>query len=179
MPQTLLGLCAVLIFSIFALGQHRSKADLEDTAMAREIENAAADFARKRLGEITRFAFDNADVGSLDIRQSTAGLTPIAGLGVDTIDGESFSPAVGLDDVDDFIGTRNQTFPLNWIDLRFTTTVEVDYVDPADTANTAVSPTLAKRVTITVTESDLPEGRPPVTVRLSKVVTPVWTRLHR
>ncbi len=63
MSQTIFAIAAILVFSIFALNQHRAHAAAERTAMGSEVELAATDVARAALIEATSLAFDEALMG--------------------------------------------------------------------------------------------------------------------
>ncbi len=173
MPQVLLTVVAILVFSIFALQQHESNKRLEQVAIGSEVELAATEVAREQLIAITSLAYDEADVGSTALRTDETGLSAI---GPDS--GESSSSQ--YDDLDDFHG-HEQNFSVDWHGsaLDFTARSEVRYVDPATPSNTSTNPTLAKEVVVIVSEVNAdPAGREQVTVRLHQVLTPAWSLIH-
>lgn len=177
MPQTLLSLGALLVLSTFALGQQRHEASLDQRAQVQEIEMAATDLARSWLAAATEPAFDEADVGRPGIRHTTTGLTAPDGLGTD----EPAENAPGVfDDVDDFHGlTRADS--VRWHDgfLPFDVALSVRYVDPTAPDAGAGTPTLAKEITVLVSERATgPLQRRPVVCRLRAVVSPAAQRLR-
>jgi hypothetical protein len=169
MPQTLLSLCATLVFSIVALNQNRHGSSLERAAVGREVERAALTLARERLGAALGHAFDEADVGQAALRTSTLGLTAPAALGPDA--GEA-SPAA-YDDVDDFDGlTAVAAVEVDGGAVDFDVTVAVRYVEPGAPETAAAAAALAKEVTVTVRERTAgATARPPVAGTLRAVVT--------
>lgn len=169
MPQTLLALVAILVFSFFALSQHEAKADAEQFAITAEVEFAAGRLARQRLATVLALDYDEADVGVPRARTSTTGLST---LGPD--DGIAFETAEAqYDDVDDFHG-RQRTVSADWMDesLAFFDSVSVRYVDPATLAPVA-GPTLAKEVTVVVRAAPAGFiGTPEIAATLNQIVTP-------
>lgn len=174
MPQTLLAVAALLIFSFFALGQHRSGAAVDAGGVRAEMELAVTEAARERLLAVTRLAFDEADVGSPMLRTSVTGLATIAELGPDA--GEA--DASGFDDVDDYDGHADTLTVLRGAEpVRFAVRYAVRYVRADDPRVAAGSRTLAKEVTVWATEAD-PLGGKPVEASLTHVLTPVWRTAH-
>ncbi len=177
MPQTFLALVAVFILSSYSLGQARNSAAVAQNAVQREVELAAADVARTHLANITDRLFDEADAGRTSLRFSTAGLTRLIELGPD---GDE-TAASTFDDVDDFHlpdGT-SVADSIEWDGrvLRFSVTTHVRYVEPSNPEVAAGSPTLAKEIVVTVTESNSGAlGRRPVTGTLRSVVSAVAQR---
>jgi len=162
-----------LLFSFFALSQHKANERLEQTAIGSEVELAATDVARDQLMLITSHAYDEADVGSSALRTDISGLSAI---GPDT--GESDNSL--YDDIDDFHNYID-TLSVNWYgqNIEVRATAEIRYVDPNDPDQTSASPTLAKEVVVIVAELDLtPPGRAQVVVRLVQVLTPAWKTIH-
>lgn len=174
MQQTLLALCAVLVFSYFALTRHGDDAALERRTVSDHIEQAAEDVARARLAELSRLAFDEDDIGSARIRTTP----PVRPLGADP--GED-TPAT-FDDVDDAIsyaavvGTpeiRAVQIAGGTVELQVVVTAR--YVQPTNPGAASGSPTLAKEVAVQVTEALAPgqqTRRVPVSVTLRSVFTP-------
>ncbi|HEX8384694.1 MAG TPA: hypothetical protein VF576_00840 [Rubricoccaceae bacterium] len=165
MQQTLLALCAVLVFSIYALNQHRDDAAFERSAVTSESEGAAAEVARGRIAAAERLAFDEQDIGRTGIRltPSTSAIGP---------DGDETEAAL-FDDLDDLNGlVEERSAQAGDGLLRFTVTYAVRYVAPATLA-AAATPTLAKEVHVRAVEVTTGRtDRPPVSVDLRKVFTP-------
>lgn len=166
MPQTLLALCALLIFSVYALSRHRDDAGLERRAVSDELELAAAGLLRERLAALDLLAFDEADVGRTSIRT----VPPAGPLGLDA--GETATgPFDDIDDVDGLVESRAAQTGVGTVlfDVRYA----VRYVDPADPATPSATPTLAKEVSVQATEVAAgPTERPPVSATLRRVFTP-------
>lgn len=166
MPQTLLALAAIFAFAFLALGRQRHDNDVERRAISVETEQAAADVARSRMSDLSTYAFDEQDVGRTGIRTqpSSAALGPDAGE----------SSASDYDDVDDWNGFATGTAVAVGADsLRFAERVAVQYVRNEDPSTPSASATLTKEVLVEVTEVlPLQSDRPPVVVRLRRVVTP-------
>ncbi len=173
MPQTLLAIAAILAFSLFAINQHKANADLEQTAIASEIELAATDVARDRLVTITSLVYDEADIGRTELRRDETGLSAV---GPDA--GESSMNL--FDDLDDFHGFID-TLSVDWhgTPLSFAVTASIRYVEPNQPDVTSGTPTLAKEVAVSVAEirADNAE-RAGVFATLIHVVTPAWTTMH-
>ena len=172
MPQTLLALAAILALSTFALGQQRHTSSLDRGAQQREVDLAATDLARSWVGGIMELAFDEADVGQNGVRFTTDSLSTTMGPepGEFTIN--------DYDDVDDFHLLTNDppyadSVAWDGSALPFTVTVTVDYVDLTDPDTPVGTPTLAKRVAVTVRErADAPLGRPLALATLRGIVSP-------
>lgn len=173
MPQTLLAIAAILAFSLFAIGQHKANAELEQTAMASEIELAATDVARDRLVAIASLVYDEADIGRTDLRRDATGLSAIGpDAGESTID--------LFDDLDDFHGFVD-TLSVDWhgAPLSFAVTANIRYVDANQPDVTSGVPTLAKEIAVSVAEiGNAIAERPGVQATLVHVVTPAWTTMH-
>lgn len=169
MQQTLLALCAVAVFSIYALNSTRDEAAMEMRAVTSEGEHAAEAVARERLAFAERLAFDEQDIGR------TAGIRiapPTSVLGPDADE----TTAALFDDLDDLHGlteTRTADAVGGAGTLLFDVSYAVRYVVPSSLADSAV-PTLAKEVSVTVVEarSGATRGRPEVRATLRKVFTP-------
>jgi hypothetical protein len=181
MGQTLLVVVAILVFSIFALNQHRARASAEHTAMGSEVELAATDLARTRLVEATALAFDEVLIGATGFQTDPNTLTLASAFGPTGDPGEDGTAPP--DDVDDLAGTSAVVTTLrdglSGREMRFTVTYAVRYV-LADAPGTGASErTLAKEVSVTVVENVATQTeRPPVRCTLSQVVTPAWRTLH-
>ncbi len=173
MPQTLLALCAILVFAIYSLNSTRNEAASERRSVTFGAEEAAATTARARLAAAERLAFDEEDVGRTD--RGIRILPPASLVGPDA--GET--DATMFDDLDDFDGLTETRTTLAGSDressgrtLDFAVTYRVRYVNPATLA-AAGGPTLAKEVSIHVEEVTTGRtGRPAVVVDLRKVFTP-------
>lgn len=174
MQQTLLAIVAILVFSFFALNQHRAQASVERTAVGSEIEALAADVARARLVELTSLAYDEADVGRSDLRNNPSGLSTTLGP-----DGGETTASL-YDDLDDYTGQiENHIAEWEGTDVPFTIVIFVRYVDPDRPSQTATSPTLAKEIVVTVQETGATaQGRQAAMSSLRQVVTPAWRTMH-
>ena len=171
MQQTLLALCGLLIFSIYALGRHQADARVERDAVAGEVELMVTEQARALLTRIVALPYDEADVGATVPRVNTTGLS--VRLGRDSLE----STPAAYDDVDDWNGFTNPALLATWdggtgATHTLTASVVVRYVNPTNPTATAASPTLAKEVVVTVREAQPPAGRPAATATLRQVVTP-------
>lgn len=169
MQQTLLALCAVAVFSIYALNSTRDEAAMEMRAVTSEGEHAAESVARDRLAFAERLAFDEQDIGR------TAGIRinpPTSALGFDT-DEVALADADDLDDLYRQTEQRAADAVGGAGTLLFDVSYAVRYVVPASLASSGV-PTLAKEVTVTVVEtpSATTRGRPQIRATLRKVFTP-------
>lgn len=169
MQQTLLALCAVAVFSIYALNSTRDEAAMEMRAVTSEGEHAAESVARDRLAMFERLAFDEQDIGR------TSGIRinpPTSAIGPD-IDELALADFDDLDDLHGFAEARTADAVGGAGTLLFDVTYAVRYVVPSSLAVSAV-PTLAKEVTVTVIEtpSATTRGRPQVRATLRKVFTP-------
>lgn len=172
MPQTLLALAAILLFSFFALSQHTATADAGRFAITGEVEMAAARLARQRLATVTARAFDEADVGTNRVRTEPTGLSPLGpddGVLTETSEAD-------FDDVDDAHGAPARLVVAPWMDeaIAFTDSVSVRYVTVGASGITgAAGPTLMKEVTVTVRAAPTGfVGQPQTAAVLSQVVTP-------
>ena len=172
MPQVLLAVCAILVFSFFALSQHRANKHIEEIAIASEIELAATDAARDKLTDITSYPFDEDDIGRTGLRTDPAGLSAI---GPDA--GETDQSL--FDDMDDFDGFLD-SLSVEWYGtpLQFVITADVRYVDPFQPDVGVAGPSLAKEIAVTVMEQDVSADRPRVMARLIQVVTPAWKTMQ-
>jgi len=170
MPQTLLALVAILIFSFFALSQHGATADVEQFAVTAEVELAAQRLARQRLAEVLARAFDEADVGLDRARVTPNGLSalgPDDGVLTETTEAD-------YDDVDDFHGAGALPVVAAWMDesIDYWQTTTVRYIDLATGAPSA-TPTHAKEVTVEVRAAPVGfVGAPQIAATLSQIVTP-------
>lgn len=172
MPQTLLALAAILMFSFYALSQHSASADVERFAISGEVEMAASRLARQRLATVTARAFDEADVGESRVRTDPNGLSA---LGPDDGFATEITEA-DYDDVDDGHGAPSRVVAAPWMDeaIAFTDSVSVRYVTVGASGVTAsTTPTLMKEVTVVVRAA--PQGfvgRPEIAATLSQIITP-------
>lgn len=175
MPQTLLALAAILMFSFFALSQHEASADAERFAITGEVEMAAGRLARQRLATVLSRKYDEADVDTDGTRTDEVGLSTVLGPD-DGVTSELVE--ADFDDVDDFHGRPAQVASAPWMDesIAFTDSVAVRYVT-VDVGTvgvaTSASPTLMKEVTVVVRAA--PQGfvgTPGIAATLSQIVTP-------
>lgn len=172
MPQTLLALAAILLFSLFAMSQHTATADAGRFAITGEVEMAAARLARQRLATVTVRAFDEADVGQDRVRTEAIGLSPLGpddGVLLETSEAD-------FDDVDDDHGAPARVALAPWMDesITFTDSVSVRYVAVGPSGiSPSATPTLMKEVTVIVRAAPTGfVGTPTVAAVLSQVVTP-------
>ena len=178
MPQTLLALAAVVVFSLVAFNQQRADNDVETDAISLAADLAAADLAEERMAEVLlAHAWDEEDTGWTVLRTAP----PSSGIGPDNnADGNETGPA-DFDDIDDFDGLMT-TYdrPAGTGTLAFRDSVSVVFVDPAapDSETPSPTPTLAKRVEVFVAEVGA-QGRRGATVRLRRVATSADHAPHR
>lgn len=154
MQQTLLALGALLIITTISMNQQRSIFMLQRTAYVRELEAAAHDYARLRLGEIAGLWFDETRVGATTLNTDTDDLTFSTSFGTES--GET-APNF-FDDIDDFEGFVDSTVvhSLSNETYRLRERFDIQYIDPA---NPGMVPgpgvrTLTKRVIITVESAE-------------------------
>ena len=178
MQQTLLALCAVLVFSIYALNSTRDEAATEIRSVSSGADEAATTVARARLAVAARLAFDEQDIGrttggstgGIRTTPSTSAIGPDAG----EADMSTFDD---LDDLDGFTETRAgeagtvRTAAGASGTLEFALTYRVRYVDPASPTVTAGAPTLAKEIWIRAEEVGA-RGRAASRFDLRRVYTP-------
>ena len=146
MQQTMLALGALLILVTLTLNQQRSAFLLQKNAYLREMETAAADFAKKRLHEISIKDFDEARTGMTILDPGLTDLTTFANFGADP--GENVYDFFTLDDIDDFHGHADTTLHLlNGEEFQIVANYDVRYVKP-DGDESLTGPTLAKEVTV-------------------------------
>ena len=152
MQQTILALGALLIITMLAVQQQRASFINLEGVYIREIENAAADFAKKRSEEIiSGAAFDETRTGSTDLDVDTSTLTGIGALGPDATENDIAS----FDDIDDYHGYTEQVVHVLSADsFRFDVSYTVEYVNPSSPSSTPTGPTLAKELTIMVLSQD-------------------------
>ncbi len=173
MPQTLLVVASVIVLSLFGLNRHRAELADERAGIGLEIEGAALAVGERWTGIARDLAFDEADVGSAQIRLAgnVTGLS--ATLGREA--GESLADLTTLDDVDDLngLGTTETTAAGSGV-VSFTVTARAKYAVPRTWADSpSNAPTTAKIVEVVVTEVTTGTtgttgvtGRPPVRVTL-------------
>ena len=150
--QTMLAMGALLLLTTLSLNQQKSIFLLQKGAYVRELESAAADWAKVRLHEIAELeAFDEARQSMTVLDTDTDDLTLPLALGPET--GET--DVADYDDIDDYDGytedfthtLSNESYPLRAI---FT----VRYVDPLTADTTSLSRTLAKQIIAHVISRD-------------------------
>ena len=163
----MLALGALLILVTLSLNQQRSAFLVQRSAYLREMESAAADYARMRLHEITEKEFDENRVGMTVLDTGTSDLTPFTSFGVDG--GEDPTDPLTFNDIDDFHAFSDTTnHVLNNETFRLRSTYSVQYVEPDDGSSSAV-PTLAKEFTIDVETLDA-IGEARARVRFQEVI---------
>lgn len=123
----------------------------------KEIENAAADYAKKRTEQIINsVAFDESRLGSTDLDVDTGTLTSIISLGPES--GEN--DVADYDDLDDYHEFEEDVVHVLSADsFRFNVSFEVNYINPASPSASPTSPTLAKEFSILVLSQDSLGGR--------------------
>ena len=168
MAQVVYCLVAIVVLALFSLSRHETQAADERVLLGREVESAALEVAERWAARVKDRAFDEADVGSSEIRlDRTDDLTPPSLFGAALAAEVLEAPAHGLDadrfdDVDDFDGVSG--VDTLWVGpdradpLLFQVDLAVGYVDPASGAPSA-APTLAKEVTVDVL-GPIVRGRP-------------------
>lgn len=181
MPQTLLALAGLLVFSSYALSRHQADNDVELRSIASEAELAASDLAEDYMARVLQLAWDEADITSPTPR--SAPLPPPARLGPDPDPSTGGVEAydAGYDDIDDYADgeVRRESASIG-VDgrLAFAVSVDVVYVNPSAPDSVSNDPTLAKLVTVSAEEVGAAGGRR-ARVRLQRVVTPVGHAAHR
>ena len=169
MQQTLFVLGSLLIIMVITINQQRSIFMFQRNAYIREMESAAADFAKQRLEEISNtVVFDESRVGVVNFTTSTSDLTNSASFGLDG--SESYASLPTLDDLDDYDGYNETRLHIVRQDtFQFQAAYSVQYVDPSNPSNTVTSPTLAKEITATVISLN-PIGALTASVTFSKTL---------
>ncbi|HEX9951591.1 MAG TPA: hypothetical protein VGB53_07470 [Rubricoccaceae bacterium] len=177
MPQTLLVVASVILLAVYSLNRHRSIAADERSAIGREVEAAALDVGERWTGLARDLAFDEADVGAVQMRLqgNVAGLTATPGREA----GETLADVTTLDDVDDLDGLSvTQAAAAGEGAVSFTVTARVRYAVPGTWVPTS-APTTAKIVTVEVRELTTgPTQRPPVALTLPVRVSAALQFVH-
>ena len=166
MQQTIFALAAILSFAYLSLGRQRHDNDVERRAIEVEAARAAADVVQLQMTTLERLAFDEGDTGVKAVRTEPSELS----LGIDA--GESSTAE--FDDVDDWNGYEEVVaVPAGRDSLRFTLSVDVQYVKDLQPSKPSHSHTLTKELVVSVVEV-VPSAtdRPPTQARLRRVVTP-------
>lgn len=163
----MLALGALLILVTLTLNQQRSAFLLQKNAYLREMESAAADFAKKRLHEISIKDFDEARTGMTVLDPGLTDLTTFANFGTDP--GENAYSELTLDDIDDFhLHVDTTAHELNNEQFQIRAEYAVRYVQPNGEVSTT-GPTLAKEVTVDARTLDT-AGAARAHVRFQKVI---------
>lgn len=150
--QTMLAMGALLILSTLSINQQKSIFLLQQGAHVRELESAAADWAKVRLHQIADGeAFDETRLSMTVLDTGTGDLTAPAALGADA--GES---VVGdFDDIDDYDGfVEDVTHTLSNETYALRATYTVRYVDPLTADTSSAARTLAKQIIADVVSRD-------------------------
>ena len=179
MYQTLFALAAVVAFAYYAQGRQRTDNDVERNAIAIEADLAAADLAEARMAEVYDLAWDEEDTGEESKPKRSVRAVPGSGIGPDfNAYGDETSPDL-YDDLDDVHrDSTREAVEVGAGALHYTVVTTVGYANEAQPSQDSPGnlPTRAKWVRVRVREV-LPEGgvtgRPPVDVRLRKVLTRV------
>lgn len=174
MKQTLLAFLAMAIFSLLAFQQQRASLRVHGQVYGRDIERAAMDFAVQRMAEIEARAFDEVDTTNPELRVDLAGLT--GNLGPDP---DEFGPDT-FDDIDDFDGYGGTfTHLFNGALYTFELAVDVRHVSLSDPRVVLTSgASLAKEVTITISEPTPAIERAPIDITLKRTLSPAGMYLH-
>ena len=163
----MLAMGALLILVTLSLNQQRSAFLVQKNAYLREMESAAADFAKVRLHEITQRDFDESRVNMTILDTGLSDLTPLASFGYEG--GEDPADWTTLDDLDDFDGLVDTTaHALNNEQFTIKGEYSVRYVKAVDGDSSSV-PTLAKEIQIQATALD-GIGQAQAVVRFQKMV---------
>ncbi|MBX2818909.1 MAG: hypothetical protein KTR29_04480 [Rhodothermaceae bacterium] len=166
--QTMLAMGALLILATLSINQQRSIFLLQKGAYVRELESAAADWAKVRLHQIAESeAFDEARTSMTVLDPGTSDLTLPASLGRESgeVDVTDFDD---IDDYDGFVEDFTHTLSNETYGLRATYTVR--YVDPLTADTTSLSQTLAKQIIAHVVSRDS-IGHSTAQVTFKKTVT--------
>lgn len=170
----MLAFLAMAIFSLVSFSQQRAALRYHGQVYGRDVERAALDFAQQQMAEIESRAFDEIDTSNPELRVDVAGLT--GNIGPDT---DELSPAA-FDDIDDYNGFSSPiTHVFNNAEYPFQLDVEVGFVSVSDPSVALTGATsLAKEVTIRVTEQQTPGERAPVVITLKRTMSPAGLFLH-
>jgi hypothetical protein len=183
MKQTMLAFLAMSIFSLLSISQQRVALRFHGMVYGRDIEMAATDLVMTQIGRIQSLPFDEADVNLSrrgNPRNNIEDLTPRENLGPEfNLEGEP-----DLDDIDDYNGYQASIqHPFNGVIYSFDMSIRVRYKDLnnltllQDTTYDA-SVSLAKELTVSVKESDIPEERPRVSIEVRRIFSPAELRYH-
>jgi hypothetical protein len=167
MPQTLLGLLALVLASLISFNQQRLTQQSYRSALRDEVELAASGTAQHVVEMIGARSFDEESTpnrvfaaggvptGSGSFSSAGAFASDRGARGCDLMD-PSLTP--DCDDVDDLHGLRNAPVEARLSDgrtLDFTADVDVAYVASPGATQTSTDPTLHKRVQLTLRSSML------------------------
>ncbi|MEZ4700131.1 MAG: hypothetical protein R2834_07355 [Rhodothermales bacterium] len=174
MKQTMLAFLAMAIFSLLAFTQQRAALRYHGQVYGRDIERAALDFGLQRMAEIESKAFDETDMGNPELRVDVSGLTGNIGP-----DADEYGPST-FDDIDDYNGFSGPfVHVFNNAQYAFDLDVSVRFVTLADPEVEMTSgASLAKEVTVRITEQETPLERAPVEVTLKRTLSPAGMFLH-
>ena len=179
MPQSLLGLLALTLATLLSFNQQRLTQQSYKSTIRDEISLAASGTAQHVMELIAARSFDEV---STPEKIFQAGSVPY-GAGLFSTDGQfggnpdcnlmypSLTP--GCDDVDDVDGVRGAPVHAVLSDgrrLDFTVDVDVEYVDDPGSQNPSSSPTLHKRVDLTL-HSNHPAARAQGMLTITRVIS--------
>ncbi|MDZ4698483.1 MAG: hypothetical protein SH809_02150 [Rhodothermales bacterium] len=174
MRQTMLAFLAMAIFSLLSFSQQRAALRYHGQVYGRDVERAALDFAQVKMAEIESKSFDEIDAANPELRVDVAGLTGNIGPDEDEL------AVAAFDDIDDYHGFSSPyTHLFNSAEYPFQLDIEVQFVsvsNPSVALTGAAS--LAKEVTVRVTEQDTPGERAPVVITLKRTMSPAGLYLH-
>lgn len=169
MPQTLLGLFALVLASLIAFNQQRLTQQSYRAAIRDEVEIAASGTTQHLIEMIAARSFDEASSPARSFQNGGVPSTPSEFTTAGNFTGDRGTAGCNLmdpsltplcDDVDDLNGLRNVAVEARLSDgrtLPFTADVNVSYVTSPGATATSSSPTNHKRVDITIRSSMLPE----------------------
>ena len=168
MPQTMLGLLALVLASFVAFNQQRLTQQSYRAALRDEVEIAASGTAQHIVEMIAARSFDEQ---SSPARVFQSGGVPTAATeftGAGSFTGDRGTLGCNLmdpsstplcDDVDDATGLRNIAVEARFSDgrtLPFTADIDVVYVTSPGATTVSSTPTLHKRVDVTIRTPLLP-----------------------
>ena len=150
MPQTLLAFLAMILVTAFSLVYQRSMIDSRKQMIQDEMETLASGVALELFEYIGSRDFDAQTANGTVTPENPdpALLTPLPFSGVATFE--------EAQDIDDFHGLSfTRTFRVDDVTFDFDVTVEVYYVDPQEPEEAMSTPTLAKKVVLTLTNKHM------------------------
>ncbi len=150
MPQTLLAFLAMVLVTTFSLVYQRTVLDTQKQAIQDEMETMASGVALEIFEYVATRAFDAQTVNGTVTpdNPNPALLTDPGDFG-----GSDYSSAVDIDDFDGLSITR--AFEVDSLSIDFQVDIEVHYVNPDNPIENSDTPTLAKEVVLTLTNTHM------------------------